>query len=137
MKSRDISVLLKIGDLAKKVSCSVLTIRYYEKEGLIPPPSRTQGNYRLYSEDYIDRLRFILNCRTLNMTLSEIRQLFTYKDTPNKNCSDVNFLIDSHIKIVEDNIKNQQQLIQQLLEIRKMCDGLCTVDNCGVLKKLA
>ncbi|MGY0204304.1 MerR family transcriptional regulator, partial [Acinetobacter soli] len=37
----------------------------------------------------------------------------------------------------EENIRNQQKLIQQLLEIRKTCDGLCTVDKCGVFKKLA
>ncbi|MEX3012242.1 hypothetical protein AB3538_01935 [Acinetobacter baumannii] len=49
----------------------------------------------------------------------------------------MNELIDSHINDVEENIRNQQKLIQQLLEIRKTCDGLCTVDKCGVLKKLA
>ncbi|EPG7655034.1 Cd(II)/Pb(II)-responsive transcriptional regulator, partial [Acinetobacter baumannii] len=110
---------LKIGELAKKVSCSVLTIRYYEKEGLIPSPERTQGNYRLYNEDYIDRLKFILNCRTLNMNLSEIKQLLSYKDTPNQNCSSINHLVDSHIKIIKENINSQQKLIQQLLDIRR------------------
>ncbi len=127
MKIRDIDMSLKIGELAKKVSCSVLTIRYYEKEGLIPSPERTQGNYRLYNEDYIDRLKFILNCRTLNMNLSEIKQLLSYKDTPNQNCSSINHLVDSHIKIIKENINSQQKLIQQLLDIRRTCDGLCTV----------
>ncbi|MDO7202490.1 Cd(II)/Pb(II)-responsive transcriptional regulator [Acinetobacter baumannii] len=127
---------LKIGELAKKVSCSVLTIRYYEKEGLIPSPERTQGNYRLYNEDYIDRLKFILNCRTLNMNLSEIKQLLSYKDTPNQNCSSINHLVESHIKIIKENINSQQKLIQQLLDIRRTCDGLCTVDKCGVLKEI-
>ncbi len=128
---------MKIGELSEKTSCSVLTIRFYEKEGLIPQPDRTQGNYRLYTEDYIDRLKFIVNCRSLNMNLIEIKKLLNYKDLPNLNCSVVNELIDSHINDVEENIRNQQKLIQQLLEIRKTCDGLCTVDKCGVLKKLA
>ncbi|MCA4229604.1 Cd(II)/Pb(II)-responsive transcriptional regulator [Acinetobacter baumannii] len=130
-------MFMKIGELSEKTSCSVLTIRFYEKEGLIPQPDRTQGNYRLYTEDYIDRLKFIVNCRSLNMNLIEIKKLLNYKDLPNLNCSDVNELIDSHIYDVEENIRNQQKLIQQLLEIRKTCDGLCTVDKCGVLKKLA
>jgi len=101
------------------------------------PQQSKQGNYRLYTEDYIDRLKFIVNCRSLNMNLIEIKKLLNYKDLPNLNCSDVNELIDSHINDVEENIRNQQKLIQQLLEIRKTCDGLCTVDKCGVLKKLA
>ncbi|HGH3625773.1 TPA: MerR family DNA-binding transcriptional regulator, partial [Acinetobacter baumannii] len=50
-------MFMKIGELSEKTSCSVLTIRFYEKEGLIPQPDRTQGNYRLYTEDYIDRLK--------------------------------------------------------------------------------
>src|SRR5690606_41980245 len=78
-------------------SCSVLTIRFYEKEGLIPEPERTEGNYRLYDVGYVERIKFILNCRTLNMSLNEIRQLLTYKDKPEKNCSDVNELIDLHV----------------------------------------
>jgi len=71
---------LKIGELSKKTSCSVLTIRFYEKEGLIPEPERTEGNYRLYDVGYVERIKFILNCRTLNMSLNEIRQLLTYKE---------------------------------------------------------
>ncbi|MDH2667085.1 MerR family transcriptional regulator, partial [Acinetobacter baumannii] len=89
-------MFMKIGELSEKTSCSVLTIRFYEKEGLIPQPDRTQGNYRLYTEDYIDRLKFIVNCRSLNMNLIEIKKLLNYKDLPNLNCSDVNELIDSH-----------------------------------------
>ncbi|HCA5285775.1 Cd(II)/Pb(II)-responsive transcriptional regulator [Acinetobacter baumannii] len=129
-------MFLKIGELSEKTSCSVLTIRFYEKEGLIPQPERNQGNYRLYSESYIDRLKFIVNCRSLNMNLNEIKKLLSYKDIPNQNCSEVNELIDSHIKEVQNNIRKQQKLIEQLLEIRKTCDGMCNADQCGVLKNL-
>ncbi|MCH4247038.1 MAG: Cd(II)/Pb(II)-responsive transcriptional regulator [Acinetobacter populi] len=130
-------MFLKIGELSAKTSCSVLTIRFYEKEGLIPPPERNHGNYRLYSENYIDRLKFIVNCRALNMNLSEIKRLLSYKDMPTQNCSEVNKLIDSHIRNVQDNIRSQQKLIEELLEIRKTCDGSSTADKCGVLKNLA
>lgn len=130
-------MFFKIGELSQRTSCSVLTIRFYEKEGLIPQPERTEGNYRLYSEDYIDRLKFILNCRSLNMNLNEIRLLLDYRDVPNQNCSEVNALIDLHIRDVEESIRNQQKLIQQLLDIRKTCDGLCTAEKCGVLKNLS
>ncbi|EXH10781.1 merR, DNA binding family protein [Acinetobacter sp. 1245593] len=70
------------------------------------------------------------------MNLSEIKKLLSYKDIPNQNCSEVNELIDSHIKEVQNNIRKQQKLIEQLLEIRKTCDGMCNADQCGVLKNL-
>ncbi len=130
-------MFLKIGELSEKTSCSVLTIRFYEKEGLIPQPERTEGNYRIYSATYIDRLKFIVNCRSLNMNLNEIKILLSYKDFPNQNCSEVNKLIDAHIADIQESIQNQQKLIEQLLDIRKTCDGSYTVDKCGVLKNLA
>ena len=71
------------------------------------------------------------------MVLNEIRQLLTYKDNPKKNCSDVNELIDLHVSAIRENIIKQQKLIEQLSDLRGTCDGLCTIDQCGVLKNLA
>ena len=58
---------MKIGELAKLADCQVETVRYYEREGLLPAPARSEGNYRLYSSEHLERLTFIRNCRTLDM----------------------------------------------------------------------
>ena len=71
---------IRIGDLAKRSGCEVVTIRYYEKEGLLPKPARSGGNFRLYSDVHIERLQFIRHCRSLDMTLSEIRILLGLRD---------------------------------------------------------
>lgn len=63
---------MKIGELAKATDCAVETIRYYEREQLLPEPARTDGNYRLYTQAHVEWLTFIRNCRTLDMTLDEI-----------------------------------------------------------------
>ena len=73
---------IRIGDLAKRSGCEVVTIRYYEKEGLLPKPARSGGNFRLYGEAHIERLQFIRHCRSLDMTLSEIRALLGLRDNP-------------------------------------------------------
>src|SRR3546814_16484795 len=88
---------MKIGELAKRTESTVETIRYYEKEGLLPEPSRSDGNYRLYGEEHIERLRFIRHCRTLVMALDEVRTLLRYRDTPTEECGDVHALLDEHI----------------------------------------
>jgi len=60
---------MRIGELAKISNCQVVTIRYYERSGLLPPPSRTEGNYRVYNVTDAERLAFIRNCRTIDITL--------------------------------------------------------------------
>jgi DNA-binding transcriptional MerR regulator len=73
---------MKIGELARLVGTNVETIRYYERDGLLPEISRTEGNFRIYGEAHAERLSFIRNCRSLDMTLDEIRVLLRFKDSP-------------------------------------------------------
>ncbi|MCG9537539.1 MerR family transcriptional regulator, partial [Providencia huaxiensis] len=59
---------MKIGEISKLFNIPRETLRFYEKEGLMTPPNRNDNNYRSYSENHIKRLRFIKNCRSLNMS---------------------------------------------------------------------
>ncbi|WP_329605275.1 Cd(II)/Pb(II)-responsive transcriptional regulator [Undibacterium fentianense] len=128
---------LKIGELAKRSGCQVETIRFYEKEGLLPPAVRSQGNYRLYSEMHAERLQFIRHCRSLDMTLHEIRQLLQYKDAPQETCVEVNYLLDKHIEHVAHRITELLQLQKQLTHLRSLCDNPTLGKNCGILHNLA
>ena len=80
---------MKIGELAARTDCAVETIRYYEREGLLPAPRRSAGNYRQYGETHLERLVFIRNCRVLDMTLQEIKQLLTLREQPRASCGGV------------------------------------------------
>ena len=57
----------RISELAKRAKCQVVTVRYYEKEGLLPVPGRSEGNFRLYEQQHLERLLFIRRCRSLDM----------------------------------------------------------------------
>ncbi len=127
---------IKIGTLAKRTQCSIVTIRFYENEGLLPSPQRSEANYRLYDEKIVERLQFIRHCRALEMSLEDIRNLLNYKDNPAQACDKVNELIDQHIEQVEKNIKAQLALKQQLLSLRKECSGSRPAESCGVLIEL-
>ena len=69
---------MKIGALAETTGTSVETIRYYEREGLLPAAPRADNNYRLYTRVHAERLAFIRHCRNLDMTLDEIRALLRF-----------------------------------------------------------
>ena len=126
---------MKIGELAKLTDAQVETIRYYEREGLLPAPARSDGNYRLYTQTHVERLTFIRNCRSLDMTLEEIRSLLNLRDSPQDQCQSVNALIDEHIQHVNDRIASLQALQIQLLDLRQRCsDG--APDHCGILDRL-
>lgn len=126
---------MKIGELAKLTDCQVETIRYYERESLLPPPARSDGNYRLYTQAHVERLTFIRNCRSLDMTLEEIRSLLNLRDSPQDQCESVNALIDEHIQHVNARVASLQLLQTQLMGLRQSCtEG--TLKHCAILQQL-
>ncbi|MGQ5525250.1 Cd(II)/Pb(II)-responsive transcriptional regulator [Chitinimonas sp. PSY-7] len=128
---------MKIGELAQVAQCTVETIRYYEKEGLLAAPERTSANYRRYGEPHVERLRFIRNCRALDMTHGEIRALLGLMDKPNDNCGAINHLLDDHIGHVDARIAELQQLKQQMALLRQQCHTEQATGACGILHGLA
>ncbi|MCB5197362.1 Cd(II)/Pb(II)-responsive transcriptional regulator [Deefgea salmonis] len=126
---------MKIGELAKLAQCSVETIRFYEKEGLLPITERTLGNFRVYGPAHIERLRFIRNCRALDMSHEEIHTLLGLADQGGDGCSAINNVFDEHIAHVDTRIKELEQLKYQLAELRQHCQS--NHNPCGILQGLA
>lgn len=129
--------LMKIGELANATQTQAETIRFYEREGLLPLAARTGGNYRIYGTEHVDRLGFIRHCRSLDMTLDEIRRLLRFKDAPGADCGDVNALLDEHIVHVAARIRDLRQLERQLKSLREQCVGVRDSAHCGILVELA
>ena len=128
---------MKIGELAKAAHTQVETIRYYEREGLLPETPRTEGNYRVYGSEHVDRLSFIRHCRGLDMTLDEIRVMLRFKDSPHENCGEVNALLDEHIGHVAARSKELKELERQLKTLRENCRESQQASQCGILSELS
>lgn len=127
---------LKIGELAAAGGCQVETIRYYEREGLLPAPTRSAGNYRLYGSEHVERLTFIRHCRSLDMSLIDVRRLLHFKDAPDENCSEVNVLLDTHIAQIAERMVELKNLQNQMLELRSHCSQAQAAKDCGILHGL-
>lgn len=127
---------MKIGELAARAQCQVVTIRYYEKEGLLARPARSQGGYRLYTEADADRLLFIRHCREHGMALAEIKELLALREAPDSDCSAAGELVDRHIMDLERQIKSLEHLKAQLVRLRWKCTQNGLVSACGILKGL-
>jgi Cd(II)/Pb(II)-responsive transcriptional regulator len=125
-----------IGALARDAECPPETIRYYEREGLLPSATRTAGNYRLYGPAHLERLVFIRNCRSLDMTLDEIKQLLRFRDEPQSECGAAHALIDEHIVHIGERIRELEQLQRQLQSLRHQCQPVGDAKKCGILDRL-
>jgi Cd(II)/Pb(II)-responsive transcriptional regulator len=128
---------MKIGELARTTGAQVETIRYYEREGLLPPPGRTEGNYRAYDASHVRRLAFICRCRSLDISLEEIRVLLRSWDLPEEDCREVNALLDEHIGHVAERIRELRLLERELRGLRELCARPRDAAHCAILAELA
>lgn len=128
---------MKIGELSSATATPVETIRFYERERLLVAGPRTHGNYRIYEQADVERLSFIRHCRSLDMTLDEIRVLLRFKDAPQANCRNVNDLLEEHIGHVAERIRELKTLEVQLKQLRQQCRDEDSGSSCGILEGIA
>jgi Cd(II)/Pb(II)-responsive transcriptional regulator len=124
---------MRIGQLARLVEVDTQTIRFYEQQGLLPPPDRQENGYRVYTEKHGELLAFIRRCRILNLSLAEIHKLQSYQNDPHQPCAAVNALLDDHISHVRSQITALQTLEKQLVSLRGSCNDGREVEACGIL----
>ena len=127
---------MHIGALAEATGTPVETIRFYERQGLLPAAARADNNYRLYTASHADRLAFIRHCRNLDMTLDEVRALLKFKDAPQQDCDEVDTLLDAHIEHVAQRIRELRALAADLKLLRARCGTPRVADECGILSGL-
>lgn len=129
-------MFMKIGELSKKSGCTIQTIRFYEKQDLLEACNRSDGNYRIYDASSLRTLQFIKQCRSLGLTIIEIKQLLDTKNNPDKSCSSVNNLIHQHMIDVTHRIAELEELKLTLSEMASACTDNRKVKECGVLQLL-
>ncbi len=127
---------MRIGELGKAAGVDIETIRYYEKAGLLPAPSRQANGYRAYGEAQLERLAFVRHCRALDMPLAEIKRLLDFLGQPMAACGDVDQLIDQQLMRVRTRIKSLRALERQLSALRGCCATPHIAADCGILHEL-
>ena len=127
---------MKIGELATATSTKVETVRYYEKIGLLSPPSRSASNYRSYGNDHLARLSFIRRARYLGFTLEAVRELLTLSDDNDQSCEAVDLIATAHLAEVERKIADLSALQSELTRVLGSCRH-GTIADCKIIESLA
>ncbi len=126
---------ITIGKLSSQTGVNIETIRYYEKEGILPAPPRTEGGHRLYTEEHLKRLMFVRRSRELGFSLDEIRTMLDMVDGGNLTCAEVKNITLKHLDDVRDKISDLQKLEKTLKAIASQCKGSKTPD-CPIIDAL-
>ncbi len=112
----------QIGEIAKKLKISPRTIRYYEEIGLLKEAKRKYGNYRVYDDEDLMRLKFIRKLKLLGLKLSQIQELEKlYREHPSnkKLIPRLIEMFDEKIKEIDEKIGNLQSLKEDILSYKK------------------
>src|SRR3984885_9019778 len=108
---------LTVGQLAARVGVRADTIRYYERAGLLPEPSRTDGDHRRYGAADLDRMLFIRGAQRLGLRLAEIRELLLVRETGHCPCGPAETLLSEHISEIDREIARLARLRAELAEM--------------------
>ena len=127
---------MRIGELARAAGVKAETIRYYEREGVLASPPRTQANYRDYGPEHARRLNFIRRARDLGFSMTRIRELLELADDRSRSCHAVDTLARAHLGEVNRKIADLEALRRELRRMLENCEQ-GTVGTCLIIEALA
>ncbi|WP_299308190.1 helix-turn-helix domain-containing protein [uncultured Croceicoccus sp.] len=126
---------MRIGELARATGTKAETIRYYEREGILPAADRTDSNYRDYSEDHLTTLTFVRRARELGFSMAQVRELLALSDHADKPCQDVDQLVRDQLIEVDRKIEDLTALSNKLKEMVRACEGE-RIGDCRIVESL-
>lgn len=127
---------LTIGTLAKAAQVNQQTIRYYEREGLLPEAPRRPSGYRMFSSDSVRRVRFIKRAQELGFSLAEIKDLLALRIDEERGSADARALAQRKIADIEQKIRTLQAMKKVLKNLSERCPGCGPTNECPILESL-
>tara|TARA_R110002167_G_scaffold118789_1_gene295599 strand:+ start:134 stop:526 length:393 start_codon:yes stop_codon:yes gene_type:complete len=125
---------MTIGELAKKADVNVQTIRYYERESLLPDAHRwPDSGYRDFDDDALLRLRFIRSAKELGFTLREIKELLDMRILPGESCEEVRVLLATKLADLDRRIIEMRRLRRTLVKLESACGQRKADTTCPAL----
>ncbi|OCA55791.1 Zn(2+)-responsive transcriptional regulator [Photorhabdus namnaonensis] len=130
--------MYRIGQLAKLANVTPDTVRFYEKQGMMEHQNRTEGGYRLYTEQDLQRLRFIRYAKQLGFTLEAITELLSIRvDPAHHTCEESKQIVDARLMEVEEKLFEMRKMRDSLKMLSDACCGSSHISTyCSILETL-
>jgi len=124
----------KIGEVASLLGISIDTLRYYEKIALLSNINRTASGIRLYSDEDLTRIKFIQQAQKMSFSLDEIRQLLSFRDSPEMPKPQIRQLVSEKLFIIEAHINELSILRDELKQLTSQCQKNQQASSCPILE---
>jgi MerR family mercuric resistance operon transcriptional regulator len=128
--------LLNIGQVAKQTGVTVETVRFYEKQGLIAAPRRTDAGYRQYPLETVKRVQFVQRAKEVGFTLKDIGELLALRQTPGTSCADIKLHATHKMKEVDQKIHDLKRIRDALGRMLLKRSGSGDLNECPILEEL-
>ena len=126
---------LTIGQLSNRLNVTSVTIRYYERRGLMMPTCYSENGYRLYAESAVSRFRFIVNAKLAGFKLNEIQEILTLLDNKTLTSHEVRTKTLEKIEAIKNKIKKLKSIQISLEHLVSICDGKVPIEECPIMKE--
>ena len=127
---------MRIGHLAGKAGVAVDTVRYYERQGLLPEPARRPSGYRDYGDDELRQLRFVRRCKALGFSLDETRELLRLNADPAADRADVRALAERRLADVDAKLRELRAFRESLAALSASCSGHGPLEGCPIIHRV-
>jgi len=128
---------MRIGEAAHRLGVNVQTLRFYEREGLLPYLPRSAAGYRQFDTDSIRRIEFIQHAQAVGFTLNEISELLSLRADPDGSCDEVQSFAARKIAELETRTAKLNSMKRILQNLSAMCESGLPATSCPVLEAFA
>ncbi len=127
---------LTTGEVAKQGGVNLESIRFYERERLLPKPPRTASGYRMFAPDDVRRIRFIKRAQELGFSLKEIKELLALRFDADTSCADVRQRAEAKLSDIDQKIADLRRMKKALARLTTACPGTGSTSECPILESL-
>lgn len=127
---------MNIGQLAREAGVPIDTVRYYERQHLLPTAARSAGGYRIFGQQDLRRLRFIRRAKALGFSLEEIAELLTLSDRHAQDMGSVRDTARARLADIEQRMVELQRMQAALSQLVDACPGHGALEQCPILAAL-
>ena len=127
---------LSSSELARRGGINLESIRFYEKQGLLPKPPRTRSGYRVFSEESVRRVRFIKRAQELGFSLREIGELLALRFDSDTSCADVRKRAETKLSDIDQKIGDLKRMKKALARLTMACPGRGDLNGCPIIESL-
>lgn len=127
---------LKIGEVSRLSGVGIEALRFYEKQGLLGRPARTESGYRLYDPEVLERLEFIKRAQVLGFSLADIARIISHKHAGQSPCAEVRDVVRARLAEIDERIRQMRRYRNELAAALEEWEQMGDLDGhvCGLIE---